>query len=78
MTAFDTEEETLRCMRDCGCTNELAADFLESTKMGDQDRQLEILQNIRGSLLNELHKVQKELDCIDYLLREMEKQKERK
>ena len=43
---------------------------------GEPRRLLELLARHRAALLDEVHKSEKKIDCLDYLIYQMEKKKE--
>ena len=58
--------ELLRALQDAGCTEEAAAALLADA--GDPRRLLELLARRRAALLDEVHRCEKKIDCLDYLV----------
>lgn len=61
-----SEEEFIRSLQDAGCNEETIEKFIKAN--GNQKERLNILQKHRSYILNTLHPIQKELECIDYLI----------
>ena len=58
--------ELAQTLRDAGCTEEAAAALLTSAR--EPRRLLELLARHRAALLDEVHKSEKKIDCLDYLV----------
>lgn len=58
--------ELAQALRDAGCTEETAAELLADVR--DPRRLLELLARHRAELLDEVHKSEKKIDCLDYLV----------
>lgn len=67
-----SETELMQCLRDCGCDEETAEQFLT---YGREDRlkdQVRLLYRLRRPFLEALHGDQRRIDCIDFMIRELE------
>ena len=51
-------------LKDAGCEQNLIDEFLKL----EESAQLKLLAKHRSNLLEELHKNQKQIDCLDYLI----------
>lgn len=71
---MNSEEAILCNLQDAGCNPETITAFLEEWKAGKTTDALKLLATHRRSLLEEIHKGQKQIDCLDYLVYQMEKQ----
>jgi hypothetical protein len=60
-------------LKDAGCPEDVVNAFIQE---GTTERRLRILAMYRGSLLDKIHTEQKKLDCLDYLIFSMKKEKE--
>ena len=60
-------------MKDAGCSEDTINRFLLCYQAGDIKGELKVLSNHRRVLLDEVHKGQKEIDCLDYLVYQIEK-----
>lgn len=67
------EERTIQNMKDAGCSESTINRFLTCYHEGNFKGQMQVLSDHRRSLLEEIHKGQKEIDCLDYLIYQMEK-----
>lgn len=65
-------------LRDAGCSDETISDFLRDLRGGKTAEGLKLLAAHRRVLLNRLHEEQKQIDCLDYLVWQMEKPKEKR
>ena len=62
-------------MRDAGCDMKTVERFMELGEEGKTREQLDLLANHRRQLLDRVHKEEKRIDCLDYLVYQMQKQK---
>lgn len=76
MNLHRSEESIVQNMEDAGCGEETIEQFLKCLKKGSVDQQLLLLSRYRRSLLEKLHEGQKKIDCLDYLIYQIQKQKE--
>ncbi len=56
-------------LKDAGCDSEMITEFFD--KSGKKDEQLRILKRHRQQLLDRVHKEEKRIDCLDYLVYQM-------
>lgn len=75
MSVHDSEIAIIQNLKDAGCDSCLIQNFLQCMDQGDIGEQLYLLANHRRLLLNALHEDQKQIDCLDYLVYQIEKQK---
>lgn len=68
-----SEEALVQCLKDSGCSKTEITDFLECRKKQKEQEELSVLRKHRTSLLDKLHKSQKQIDCLDYLIYQMER-----
>lgn len=68
-----TEEELVQNLQDAGCKAEQVKQFLALRDVGDRKGQMKLLRGQRDCLLDEVHVGQKKIDCLDYLVYQMEK-----
>lgn len=69
------QERTIQNMKDAGCSEDTINRFLHCYQAGDIKGELKVLSNHRQTLLDKIHKGQKEIDCLDYLVYQIEKSK---
>ena len=63
-------------LKDAGCSKEVAEEFLELAKTGERQKQFILLEKHRRSLLDNVHSKEKQIDCLDYLVFQMRKEKQ--
>ena len=71
------ENQDLQCLlisnlKDAGCNSETIAAYLDS--QDNIKKRMFILKKQRCYLLDQLHGIQKEIDCLDYLLYSLKKE----
>lgn len=62
-------------LEDAGCDKETVEEFIE---LGETNGQLKLLENHRRGLLDDFHKKQKQIECLDYLVYQIRKEKQNK
>ncbi len=65
---------TLRDLEDAGCGADIIERFVCLEKDKKTKEQLRMLTRHRHRLLDNAHKAQKELDCLDYIVRLLKKE----
>lgn len=61
-------------LRDAGCGEETIACFLRCYEGGDEKAEYKTLAEHRKCLLENLHMTQKQIDCLDFLVYQIEKE----
>ncbi len=64
----------LQNLRDAGCTDEMVEKFMALEDTDDAEQQIRLLADHRRHLLETLHRDERRIDCLDYLLYQMHKQ----
>lgn len=59
----------LQNLKDAGCTDNMVEQFMA---LHDTNQQMRLLMRHRKQLLEELHREEKRIDCLDYLLYQMQ------
>lgn len=72
---YDTEQAVLQNLNDAGCDPETIQKFLSCWKAGKTADQLRLLAEQRNNLLDYIHKNEKCIDCLDYLVYQIEKER---
>ena len=62
----------LRNLKDAGCDDSMFEPYLKLKKEGREKEQIRLLSLHRASLLDRLHVSQHMIDCLDYLIYQME------
>lgn len=70
----DCKKTVEQNLRDAGCAEETITVFWESLKNGNKAKALKLLGKHRNFLLDTIHNEQKQIDCLDYLVYQMNKQ----
>ena len=65
-------EKITQNLQDANCPPELIEKFFNLEKQNDKNGQLKLLFLQRKNLLEALHKNQKQIDCLDYLIFNLE------
>lgn len=68
------ENAIVQNLIDAGCKEDFIAEFMEALRKDNISKDLKLLQEHRRSLLDNLHKEQKRIDCLDYLVYTMTKE----
>lgn len=76
MNLYPSEEDVFQNLKDAGCDEETIQTFMDNLQNGKQAKGMRLLENHRRSLLDNLHEEQKRIDCLDYLLFVLKKQKQ--
>jgi len=67
------DDPLIQNLHDAGCSQQIIEQFMQSRKEGNIFCQMHILVKQRNLLLEDLHKDQNKLDCLDYLLFQLKK-----
>lgn len=70
-----SEQEIIKALEDLKIGDKEIQQFMEYYHIGDLEKQKTILATHRHKILNELHLEQNKLYCLDYLLKQLEKVK---
>ncbi len=69
-----SKEAVFKCLKDAGCTDEDALDIIKYCENNETQKELSLLSKQRNRLMDELHESQKKIDCLDYLIYQIEKE----
>lgn len=72
---LDDEKAVRQNLVDAGCSEKDIDELMEKLKKGDVMCCMKKLANHRVDLLDDLHRHQKCIDCLDYLVYKIEKEK---
>lgn len=75
LTNTNNERLLLQNLKDAGCNSKMIKRFLELEQLGKKQEQLHLLFMYRADLLEKLHISQNKLDCLDYLVYKIKKNK---
>ena len=68
MAAYRREEDIVQNLKDADCDDATIRAFMDDFRRGKIREGTRLLQTHRRRLLDDLHKDQKCIDCLDYLL----------
>lgn len=69
----EKEQALIQNLKDAGCDCKIIEAFVEDFRQNKIAEGLKLLAIQRRSLLENLHKKQKQIDCLDYLVYQLEK-----
>ena len=69
------KEALLQNLQDAGCPQSIIEQFMKSYDADNAVNQSSILARHRSNLLSRVHEEQNKLDCLDYLLFQLKKEK---
>ena len=73
LNAPTERDRILRNLQDAGCDENIMNAFFQITGEKKTERRLLLLGKHRKQLLSQIHETQKQIDCLDYLMFEIEK-----
>ncbi len=71
-----SEEQWAQCLKDSGCNKKKIADLMECRRCEKKVEEISLMKNHRRALLDQLHRSQKQIDCLDYLIYQLEKRED--
>lgn len=75
---MESPDSVIQNLKDAGCDSETVAQFMELGMEGNRQNQLKLLEQHRKRLLEKVHKNEKRIDCLDYLVFQMNKEEREK
>ncbi|MCI8388620.1 MAG: hypothetical protein HFE63_09170 [Clostridiales bacterium] len=73
MDISDKEVLIRENLKDSGCGSELTERVIQLIKFGNINETLQLLSDHRKTVLDNCHAEQKKIDCLDYLVYQLEK-----
>lgn len=73
MNLKESSESIIQNLKDAGCDSETIENFMADLQEGKEANGLKQLAAHRKNLLDSLHREQKCIDCLDYLVYQMRK-----
>lgn len=70
-----SDRAVIQNLKDAGCDNEMVERFMELGEKGNTGEQMDLLARHRRLLLDRVHTEEKRIDCLDYLVYQMQKKK---
>lgn len=68
-----SEENLLQNLKDAGCNSNRIEKIIELYRQGKKEEICRILEKHRENILSNIHKNEKQIDCIDYFIYQMKK-----
>lgn len=68
------EDSIIQNLKDSGCSNEIIESFVADLRTKKYSEGMKLLAAHRRRLLEELHREQKQIDCLDYLVYKIKKE----
>ena len=68
-----TLQEIIQNLKDAGCDKATVEHFMKLGETGDTQEQLKLLSIHRKRLLDRIHSEEKKIDCLDYLVYQIQK-----
>lgn len=73
MNAYNFEEDIIQNLKDTGCNSKQIQELIELYRAGKIDKIYSIMESYRNKVLNNIHKNEKQIECIDYFIYQMER-----
>ena len=70
----ENTEKILQNLKDANCSATIINKYFDLAKAGNTFEQLKLLTSHKSELLNSLHKCQKQIDCLDFLIFNLEQE----
>lgn len=74
MPQYTSTQAILQNLKDAGCDPKTVEQFFLLRKAGDRKEQLKLLSIHRKQLLDKVHREEKRIDCLDYLVYQIKKE----
>ncbi len=72
---YNSEEDVIQNLKDAGCDKKTIESFMKCMAQDDLRGQLHLMKEQRRCLLNKVHEEEKKIDCLDYLVYQMGRNK---
>ena len=70
---YNSEEDVIQNLKDAGCDRKIIECFLECMARDDFNGQLRLMKEQRKCLLDRVHEEEKQIDCLDYLVYQIDR-----
>lgn len=77
LSAYGSTQAVLQNLRDAGCTKEMTQQIIMKLEKNDFEELSKLLEQHRSCLLNLIHDKEKQIDCLDYLVYQIKRNKEK-
>ncbi|MDO5336864.1 MAG: hypothetical protein Q4E89_05295 [Eubacteriales bacterium] len=66
-------ESVIQNLKDAGCSESFVENFLICYDRQENEKQIQLLESWRRDLLHRVHKEEKKISCLDYLIYRIQK-----
>ncbi|MCI8326644.1 MAG: hypothetical protein HFI37_02590 [Lachnospiraceae bacterium] len=73
LIAYGSKEAIIENLKDSGCSQDTIACCITCLECGKKEELLKRLQNHRKNLLHKVHEGEKQIDCLDYLVYQIDR-----
>ncbi|MCM1416622.1 MAG: hypothetical protein NC430_11960 [bacterium] len=70
---YHSEEDVIQNLKDAGCDRETIERFMNCMNQGDLNGQLRLMEEHRKCILDKVHKEEKQIECLDYLVYQIDR-----
>lgn len=77
LAAYGSTQAVLQNLKDAGCTKEMTQQIIMKLEKNDFEELTKLLEQHRSCLLNLIHDKEKQIDCLDYLVYQIKRNKEK-
>lgn len=77
LAAYGSTQAVLQNLKDAGCTKEMTQQIIMKLEKNDFEELSKLLEQRRSCLLNLIHDKEKQIDCLDYLVYQIKRNKEK-
>ena len=78
MADVGSRESVIQNLEDAGCEAGTIRDFLKWFEQGRKEKQLEVLEYQREYLLDRVHRDERRISCLDYLIYQVQEKQDGK
>ena len=75
---YGSREAVIQNLKDAGCTQEMVECLVQHLDEDDMGKMLKLLEEHRSCLLIVVHEREKQIDCLDYLVYQIRRNKKQK
>lgn len=74
MDTQNKRENIIQNLRDTGCSEGFLTSFLDVYDQGKKQQQVDLLEHWRKEILERIHRQERQISCLDFLLYRIEKE----
>ena len=75
---YGSRQAVMQNLIDAGCSKDMIDDLMKQLAEDDMESLLQMLEQHRACLLSMVHQKEKQIDCVDYLVYQIQRSKEEK